>query len=158
MGARGLNKVMLIGNLTRDPDIKYLGDGRPVCNFSVATNESYKGKDGKLVEKTEFHNVSAFGPLAEICGQHLKKGQQVYVEGKLETRKYKDKDDVEKSATSVSLSEMFMMGRAGPGDSHAAPQQRTSNSQSRAPASVPAGRGSGAGVPADDFDDSIPFG
>lgn len=99
--AGSLNKVILIGRLGRDPEMKYTPAGQPVANFSLATDESYKGKDGQKVEKTEWHRIVAWGKQAEFVGNYLAKGRLVYIEGKLETRKWTDKDGAEKYTTEV---------------------------------------------------------
>lgn len=113
--ARGINKVILVGNLGNDPELRYTGTGTPVCTLSLATNESYKDADGNLVEKTEWHRVVAWSRLAEICGEYLKKGSQVYFEGSLQTRQYEDKDGVTKYTTEIKAREMMILG--GRGDS-----------------------------------------
>ncbi len=105
-----VNKVILVGNLGRDPEIRYLPSGDPVANITIATSSKYKGKDGSMVEETEWHRVTFFGKLAEIVGQYLKKGRSVYVEGRIKTRKYTDKDGVEKFATDIIANEMQMLG------------------------------------------------
>lgn len=104
-----VNKWIGIGNLTRDPELRQAGD-TPVCNFSIACNERYKDRNGQQQEKTEFVNIVAWRQLAEICGKYLHKGKQVYVEGKLTTRKWQDKDGKDKYTTEVVLSEMQMLG------------------------------------------------
>ena len=117
-----INRVTLIGNLGRDPEIRYLPSGDPVANVTIATSSKYKGKDGNMVEETEWHRVTFFGKLAEIVGQYLKKGRPVYVEGRIKTRKFTDKDGVEKYATDIIANEMQMLGeRQDSGDD--APQQ-----------------------------------
>ncbi len=165
-----VNKVILVGNLGRDPEVRYLPSGDAVANITIATSSKYKGKDGNMVEETEWHRVTFFGKLAEIVGQYLKKGRSVYVEGRIKTRKYTDKDGVEKYATDIVANEMQMLGgREGMGEpsgdeghsgggysSRPAPAPRPS-----APAPAPAQRQ----VPAqskpasgfDDMDDDIPF-
>ena len=105
-----VNKVILVGNLGRDPETRYLPDGGAVCNFSIATTESWKDKSGEKQEKTEWHRVTAFKKLAEICGEYLKKGSSCYIEGKLQTRKYTDKDGAEKYATEIIADRMQMLG------------------------------------------------
>ncbi|KAF5035304.1 Single-stranded DNA-binding protein [anaerobic digester metagenome] len=99
--AGSLNKVILIGRLGRDPEMRYTPSGQPVANFSVATDESYTSKDGQKVEKTEWHRIVVWGKQAEFCGNYLSKGRLVYVEGKLETRKWTDKDGAEKYTTEI---------------------------------------------------------
>lgn len=108
-----VNKVILVGNLGRDPEIRYLPSGEAVANLSVATTDKFKDKSGAMQEVTEWHRVSYFGRTAEICGQYLKKGSQVYVEGSIRTRKYTDKDGVEKYATEVRGDRMQMLGGRG---------------------------------------------
>ncbi|GAB1411099.1 single-stranded DNA-binding protein [Desulfovibrionales bacterium] len=99
--AGSLNKVMLIGRLGRDPEMRYTASGQPVTNFSMATDESYTSKDGQKVEKTEWHRIVVWGKQAEFCGNYLAKGRMVYVEGKIETRKWQDQAGVEKYTTEI---------------------------------------------------------
>lgn len=99
--AGSLNKVFLIGRIGRDPEMRYTPSGQPVASFSLATDESYTGKDGQKVEKTEWHRIVVWGKPAEFCGSYLSKGRLVYIEGKLETRKWTDKDGVEKYTTEI---------------------------------------------------------
>lgn len=140
-----LNKVQLIGRVGKDPEIRYTNGGKAIANFSIATSESYKDKQtGEKVEKTEWHNISAFDRLAEIIGEYVKKGALLYVEGKIQTRKY-EKDGVERYATSILIHEMKMLGGRSEGDNQQ-PQQR------RAASTAPAQGGS-----FDDMDDDIPF-
>lgn len=153
-----LNKVLLIGNLGRDPEIRYLPSGDAVASLNIATTETWKDKSGEKQEKTEWHRVSMFGRLAEIAGEYLKKGSQVYIEGRIETRKYTDKDGVEKYATEIKASEMKMLGSrsmaGGTGDmDNASPasSSRSGGGASSAPSKAPAG---GA---FDDLEDDIPF-
>ena len=160
--ARGINKVILVGNLGNDPEVRYSQSGSAITTLSVATSESWKDKDGNPQERTEWHRVKAFGRLAEIMGEYLKKGRQVYIEGSLRTEKYTDKNGVEKYSTDIIADEMQMLGGregGGGGDRPArAPRQEYGNQgggggqrrQAPAPASQPA--------PMDDFaDDDIPF-
>jgi single-strand DNA-binding protein len=107
--SKSLNKVMLIGHLGKDPELKYLPSGKGVANFSIATSEEWKDGDGKLQERTEWTNVQAWGKLAEICAQYLKKGSRVYVEGSLRTRNYDDKNGVKKYVTEVVISSLLML-------------------------------------------------
>lgn len=108
--SRSVNKVIIIGNLTRDPDMRFLPNGNPVCSISLATDEGYKDKNtGQKVEKTEYHRVEAFGRLAEIIGEYLKKGSKCYVEGKLRTDEY-EKDGIKRYSTKIIASEMVMLG------------------------------------------------
>jgi single-strand DNA-binding protein len=114
--ASGVNKVILIGNLGQDPELRYTGSGTAVCNMRLATNESYTNKDGERVDKTEWHNVVTWGRLAEICGEHLSKGSQVYFEGQLQTRSWEDRDGNTRYTTEVKAREMkFLSGRGDAG-------------------------------------------
>lgn len=108
--SRGLNKVMIIGHLGRDPEMRYTPSGRPVTTFSVATNRSWNTSDGERHTETEWFNVVAWGSLAEICKQHLNKGQQVYVEGRLQTRSWEDNDGKRHSSTEIVANEMIILG------------------------------------------------
>lgn len=111
MSTRGINKAIIIGTLGADPDIKYTAGGAMVANISVATNESWKDKNtGKNVEKTEWHRIVVSGKLAEICAQYLKKGQQVYFEGKIQTRKWQGQDGQDRYTTQIVAHEMQMLG------------------------------------------------
>lgn len=105
-----LNKVILIGRLGRDPEVRYMPNGEAVCNFSVATSEKYTDKNGQRQEATEWHNVTMYRKLAEIAGQYLKQGSQVYIEGKIKSRKYTDKNGVECTAYEIIANEMKMLG------------------------------------------------
>lgn len=107
--ARGLNKVMLIGNLGRDPEMRYTPSGRPVTSFTVATTRNWTTAEGEKRNETEWFNVVAWGSLAEICNQFLKKGQQVYIEGRLQTRHWEDEQGSKRSATEVVAREMIML-------------------------------------------------
>jgi single-strand DNA-binding protein len=109
--ARGVNKAIIVGTLGQDPDVKYTATGSPVVNISVATNESWKDKQtGEQVEKTEWHRIVIFGKLAEIAAQYLKKGSQAYFEGKIQTRKWQDKEGLDRYTTEVVANEMQMLG------------------------------------------------
>lgn len=108
--SRGLNKVLIIGNLGRDPEMRYTPSGRPVTTFSVATSRSWKTSDGERKSETEWFNIVAWGSLAEICNQYLKKGQQVYIEGRLQTRRWEDDEGNKRSTTEVVAREMTMLG------------------------------------------------
>jgi single-strand DNA-binding protein len=105
-----VNKSIIIGALGRDPEIRYMPNGDAICNISVATSESWKDKNGEKQERTEWHRVSMFGKLAEIAGEYLKKGASVYLEGKLQTRKWTDKDGAEKYTTEIIADRMQMLG------------------------------------------------
>ncbi|PJF41821.1 MAG: single-stranded DNA-binding protein [Phototrophicales bacterium] len=107
---RGLNKVMIIGNLGRDPELRYTPSGRPVASFNVATTRTWVTLDGERREETEWFNIVAWGPLAEICSQHLTKGQQVYIEGRLQTRGWEDEAGRRHYRTEVVAQEMIILG------------------------------------------------
>jgi single-strand DNA-binding protein len=161
-----VNKVILLGNLGRDPEVRYLPSGDPVANITIATSSRYKGKTGEMVEETEWHRVTFFGRLAEIASQYLKKGRPVYVEGRIKTRKYTDKDGVEKYATDIIASEMQLLGgregmgepagedESGGGYSRPAPTARPATPAAR-PSPAPAAVRPASGF--DDMDDDIPF-
>jgi single-strand DNA-binding protein len=134
-----LNRVMLIGRLGKDPETRYMPNGKAVSNFSIATSDKWK-KDGEAHEKTEWHNIVAFEKLGEIVGQYLKKGAQVFIEGKLQTRKWQDKEGKDRYSTEVVASQMQMLGGR--------PQQERTE---RSPSS------DSAPAAADPFDDDIPF-
>ena len=105
-----LNKVFLIGRLTRDPELRFMPNGEAVCNFGLATSEKWKNKNGEPTEKTEFHNITLYRRMAEVAGQYLKKGSQVYIEGRIQSRKYTGKDGIERTAYKIIGSEMKMLG------------------------------------------------
>ncbi len=108
--SRGLNKIMIIGNLGRDPEMRYTPSGRPVTTFSVGTSRSWNAADGERREETEWFNVVAWGNLAEICKQYLSKGQQVYVEGRLQTRRWEDPEGKKHFSTEIVANEMIILG------------------------------------------------
>ena len=154
-----VNKVILIGNLGRDPETRYMPDGGAITNISIATTENWKDKNGDKQEKTEWHRVAFFGKLAEIAGEYLKKGSQVYVEGRLQTRKWQDKDGQDKYTTEIVANAMQMLGsRQGMGGGSAPDMGEGGGSSSRS--SAPAGKPAAAGKTGgkfDDFEDDIPF-
>ena len=141
-----LNKVTLIGRLGRAPETRYLTNGDAVCNFSLATDESWKDKNGQKQEHTEWHAITLYRRLAEIAGQYLKKGSLIYLEGKIQSRKYTDKQGVERTAYDIVCSEMKMLG----GKAEGAERQNT-------PPLPPAQQQTAAPMPQDEIDDSIPF-
>ena len=153
--ARGVNKVILVGNLGRDPEMKYTASGAAIANITIATSDSWNDKQtGEKVEKTEWHRVVAFQRLAEIMGEYLKKGSQVYIEGRLQTRKWQDQNGQDRYTTEVVASDMQMLGSRG-GEGGGAPQGSgggfRKNPQAQQPA-APANTGGGG------FDDDdIPF-
>ncbi len=147
--ARGINKCIIIGNLGQDPETKYLPSGGAVCNFTVATSESWKDKQtGEQKDKTEWHRIVAFRRLAEICGEYLRKGSKVYIEGKLQTRKWQDKNGADRYTTEIVANEMQMLDSRGGGN-----QEQT---QQRRPAPPPQNQPQGD-QQQKDFDDKIPF-
>lgn len=109
----GVNKVILVGNLGRDPEVRYTKSGQAVASFSIATSEKWTGKDGNREERTEWHRITAWGKLGEICGEYLSKGKQVYIEGKLQTREWEDKDGNKRQTTEVVANNMVMLSQAG---------------------------------------------
>jgi single-strand DNA-binding protein len=110
---RGVNKAILIGNLGRDPDLRYLPSGEPVAKFTLATNSRWKDKEGQWQDKTEWHNIVVFRRQAEICNEYLKKGSPVYVEGRIQTRSWEDKDGNKKYMTEIVAQSVRMLGRRG---------------------------------------------
>lgn len=159
--ARGINKVILIGNLGNDPEIKYMPNGEAVANVSVATSESWKDKNtGEQVERTEWHRVVFFRRLAEIVGEYLKKGSKVYIEGKLQTRKWQGQDGQDRFTTEIVANEMQMLDNRGGGAPAGAANfdsRPQSASQGAAPQQGAAPKPQGAAAGFDDFDDDIPF-
>jgi single-strand DNA-binding protein len=111
MATRSVNKVILIGNLGKDPELRYTSSGVAVASFTLATNEAWKDQDGTMQERTQWHNIVAWRKLAEICGEYLKKGGKIYVEGKLQYRSYDDKNGVKRYVTEIVLDEMLMLDR-----------------------------------------------
>ena len=163
-----VNKVILLGRLGRDPEVRYMPNGEAVCNFSIATSETWNDRNGQRQERTEWHNITLYRRLAEIAGQYLKKGREVYIEGRIQSRKYTGKDGIERTAYDIIANEMKMVGpREGGGAApyddggyqQAAPQQN--HYQPEAPAAAPAApRRQAPAAPAaavDDIDDDIPF-
>jgi single-strand DNA-binding protein len=116
--ARGINKVILVGNLGRDPELNYLPSGQSVCKFSLATSRAYKDKQGELKEETEWHNIVAWGKTGEICAQYLKKGGQAYIEGRIQSREYEGKDGQKRKTYEIIADNVQILGRReGGGDS-----------------------------------------
>ena len=155
-----VNKVILIGNLGRDPETRYTTGGDAICNLNIATSEQWKDKSGEKQERTEWHRVVLFGRQAEIAGEYLKKGRSVYIEGRLQTRKYTDKDGVEKYSTEIVGDRMQLIGSgrdASGGDVEFSSSSGGGAPARREPATANAGGGKGAKKNVDDFDDDIPF-
>jgi single-strand DNA-binding protein len=150
-----VNKVILIGRLGKDPETRYMTNGEAVTNATLATSENWKDKSGEKQEKTEWHNLVFYRRLAEIAGEYLKKGSQIYVEGKLQTRKWQTKEGQDRYTTEIVVNEMTMLGgrSSGPGSFEVVENKPASASGSAAPAkAAPAAKGS-----FDNFDDDIPF-
>jgi len=126
-----VNKVILIGNLGKDPELRYTPAGTAVVSFSLATSENFKDRDGNRQEKTEWHNIVAWRQLAEICGKYLHKGKQVYIEGKLTTRKWQGRDGIERYTTEIVADTMQMLGRAGEDSGSGSGQSSARNDNSR---------------------------
>jgi single-strand DNA-binding protein len=166
-----VNKVILVGNLGRDPEVRFMPNGEAVCNFSIATTDSWKDKSGAKQERTEWHNIVMYRKLAEIAGEYLKKGRPVYVEGRLQTRKWQTKEGQDRYTTEIIADQMQMLGGRDGGVSNTSydggmDQGNGSNDYEQAPsnssfakqvptqsAAKPATTGSGF----DDFEDDIPF-
>jgi len=157
-----VNKVILLGNLGRDPETRYTTGGDAVTNLNIATSEQWKDKSGEKQERTEWHRVVLFGRQAEVAGEYLKKGRSVYIEGRLQTRKYTDKDGVEKYSTEIVADRMQLIGGgrdSGGGEAEfspgaAAPARR----EAGASGAGSGGKGAAAAKKnVDDFDDDIPF-
>ena len=155
--ARGINKVILIGNLGNDPDVRYTSGGSPIANISLATSESWRDKEtGDQQERTEWHRIVFFGWLAEIVSEYLRKGSKVYVEGRLQTRKWQDRDGNDRYTTEIVANEMQMLdGRGGAGEEFAGP---AGQSRRQAGASPPPGQQEASPDKGGEFvDDDIPF-
>ena len=162
-----VNKVILIGRLGKDPETRYMPNGEAVTNATLATSENWKDKSGEKQEKTEWHNLVFYRRLAEIAGEYLKKGSQIYVEGKLQTRKWQDKEGKDRYTTEIVVNEMTMLGgkSSGAGSFEVVENERSEASSSRS--NKPAASSSGGATPAksapaakgsfDNFDDDIPF-
>ncbi len=127
---RGINKVILVGNLGNDPEVRYMPNGNAVANLSLATSESWKDQQGQLQERTEWHRLTMYRRLAEIAGEYLKKGSQIYVEGKLQTRKWQDQQGQDRYTTEIIVDQMQMLGgRGGEGGGGNGGYQRPQNNQ-----------------------------
>ena len=164
-----VNKVILVGNLGRDPEVRYMPNGEAVCNFSIATTDTWKDKSGARQERTEWHNIVMYRKLAEIAGEYLKKGRPVYVEGRLQTRKWQTKEGQDRYTTEIIADQMQMLGgrdggsnasydggmdQSGMDDYNQAPP---SQSQARSAPAQSAPKPAAAGSGFDDFEDDIPF-
>ena len=153
-----VNKVILIGRLGRDPETRYMPNGDAITNFSLATDEQWRDRNGERQTRTEWHNVSLYGKLGEIANQYLRKGSQVFVEGKIQSRKYTDKDGIERMAYNIIGNEMKMLGNrndgSDSGNNNAAPP--TSSNPPPAPRRQPPQQ-TLIPAPIDDIEDDIPF-
>ena len=150
MASRGVNRVILIGNIGKDPETRYSADGNAITNVSLATSESWKDKSGEQQERTEWHRVVFFNKLGEMAGQYLKKGSQVYVEGQLRTRKWQGQDGKDNYTTEIVADQMQMLGGRQQSDAPAAMAPQRERGVPAAAAPAPAGDFG-------QFDDSIPF-
>ncbi len=149
-----VNKVILVGNLGRDPEVRYMPSGDAVANITIATTETWKDKAGEKQEQTEWHRVAMFGKTAEIAGEYLKKGSQVYIEGRLQTRKWTDKEGQERYTTEIRADRMQMLGSRSGGSDRMPPPDDEAPARSSAPKkAAPAGKGGNF----DDLEDDIPF-
>ncbi len=181
MASRGVNKVIIVGNLGNDPEVRYMPNGNAVANLSIATSESWKDQQGQQQERTEWHRVTMYRRLAEVAGEYLKKGSQVFIEGKLQTRKWQDKDGNDRYTTEIIADNMQMMGgrNEGGGQSNQGGQQsnqggyqqrpaQQNDDQSggytpnqgggqRSPQNAPQQQAPKMSEPDIDFDDDIPF-
>ena len=151
-----VNKVILVGRLGKDPETRYMTNGEAVTNVSLATSENYKDKSGEKQERTEWHHLVFYRRLAEIAGEYLKKGAQIYVEGRIQTRKWQDKEGKDRNTTEIIVKEMKMLGsKTGSGSFEGVENQSSAPARSAPaakPAAAPAGKSS-----FDNFDDDIPF-
>lgn len=167
MASRGINKVIIVGNLGNDPEIRYAQNGNAIANLSVATSESWKDQQGQVQEKTEWHRIVMYRRLAEICGEYLKKGSKVYIEGKLQTRKWQDQSGNDRYTTEIVGNEMQMLDSRGDNMSGGAPNRNQGGYQpqnqgggNRPPSAAPAPTKPApppVSEPSFDMDDDIPF-
>ena len=141
----GINKAIIVGRLGRDPEVRYTTDGRAISNFSIATSDEWKDKDtGEKKERTEWHRIVAFGKLGEICGEYLSKGRQIYIEGRIQTREWEDKEGNKRYTTEIVASQMLMLGTKDSGGSTNAFAESKSSDHQETPDATPQ-------------DDDIPF-
>lgn len=150
--ARGVNKVVLVGRLGQNPELKYTNSGTAVCTFSVATNNSYTDSNGERVETTEWHNIVVWGRLAEICDEYLDKGQQAYLEGSLQTRSWEDRNGNKKYRTEVKAREVVFLGSTRSGSTNTTPREAVHE-----PADVAAYRSSEKAPASDEPNGAPPF-
>lgn len=171
MASKGVNKVILVGNLGQDPEVRYMPNGNAVANLSIATSESWKDQQGQQQERTEWHRLTMYRRLAEVAGEYLRKGSQIYVEGKLQTRKWQDQQGQDKYTTEVIVDQMQMLGGKRD-DEQGAPRTNQSGFQQPSRPAAPQGQNAyqaaqngaprsrlnQAPEPDFDFDDDLPFG
>jgi len=150
-----VNKVILVGRLGKDPETRYMPNGEAVTNATLATSETWKDKSGEKQEKTEWHNLTFYRRLAEIAGEYLKKGSMIYVEGKLSTRKWQDKDGKDRYTTDIIVGEMQMLSGKSGGGSYESTDRPAASAQNSAPADSKSAPARSGGF--DNFDDDIPF-
>jgi single-strand DNA-binding protein len=148
-----VNKVILVGNLGKDPEVRYMPNGEAVCNFSIATTDTWKDKAGAKQERTEWHSIVMYRKLAEIAGEYLKKGSAVYVEGRLQTRKWQTKEGQDRYTTEIISDQMQMLG----GKPNAGIDDSNNDYDQTPPADAPAKPAAPGGNNFDDFEDDIPF-
>ncbi|MCK4508956.1 MAG: single-stranded DNA-binding protein [Desulfuromonadales bacterium] len=149
-----VNKAILVGNLGKDPELRYTPSGTAVCTFSLATTERFKNKQGEQQDKTEWHNIVVWAGLAEICGKYLTKGKQIYVEGRIQNRSYDDRDGNKRYISEIVVNEMQMLGRAGDQGSSGSGGGGGGSSRPVSQVNEPAG---GPAEPPFNPDDDIPF-
>jgi len=153
--ARGVNKVILLGNLGKEPELRTTSSGNSMAKITLATSESWKDKNtGEPVERTEWHNITFFGRLAEIVGQYLHKGAKIYVEGRIQTRKWQDQEGKDRYTTDIIANDMQMLGGRGESGGYQAPPANQSYQQAKPQQSTPS---TAPEAPLPDFDDDIPF-
>lgn len=163
MATKGVNKVILVGNLGNDPEVRYMPNGNAVANLSLATSESWKDQEGQMQERTEWHRLTMYKRLAEIAGEYLKKGSQIYVEGKLQTRKWQDQSGEDRYSTEIVVDQMQMLGGRDSGSAGSSTggynQGQSNQQQNKQPKRDPQAKPKQPPMaePDFDFDDDVPF-
>lgn len=157
-----VNKAIILGNLGRDPELKYTADGRAVARFSVATSDAWTSREGEKKEKTEWHKIVAWGKTAEICGEYLRKGRQVYLEGRIETRSYEDRDKQQRYITEIIAQRVVLLASRGGSDEASASRGGAASAPSPAAPAAPAGYDNAGPTDATDgsdygSEDDVPF-
>jgi len=154
----GVNKAIIVGNLGRDPELRYTQGGSPVCQLSIATTRAYTNKNNDRIEETEWHRVVVWGKSAEHCNEYLSKGRQVYVEGRIQTRSYEDKDGVKRYSTEIVAESVQFLGRKPDGQGAQRQASGPAGQQSAGAPDMPEGKGWNDNyIPSDPGDDDIPF-